>query len=198
MPDETIGTSIRRPRRSGVLKAGAKVLRTDQHGRSSSSPTDGRTVAAAVNPPDAPLPAGVDHRPVGGGVASTAIASAGVNVVASAAVAVVKRQVVGHDARAVGGTGKGGGGAAHVAKTFAGECEAPRTRAERRLGVSSRGGACGNSDGSFVGQGDLPPVAPDSVGANQLWHFTEQCRTRGDASSPPRLGVIDLKPREGS
>ena len=67
-------------------KAGAKVLRTDQHGRILFE-SDGRdvTVAAAVNPPDAPLPAGVDHRPVGGGVASTAIASAGVNVVASAA-----------------------------------------------------------------------------------------------------------------
>ena len=56
-------------------KAGAKVLRTDLHGRILFESNGRRVkVAVAVNPPEHPLPAGVVHRPVGHGEAATVAA----------------------------------------------------------------------------------------------------------------------------
>ncbi|HCH65690.1 MAG TPA: hypothetical protein DFR83_23000 [Deltaproteobacteria bacterium] len=67
-------------------KSGATVLRTDLHGRILFE-SDGKRVhvAAAVNPPDAPLPDGVEHRPVGRAIANTPAAGGST----SAATAVV-------------------------------------------------------------------------------------------------------------
>ena len=178
-------------------KAGAKVLRTDQHGRILFE-SDGRdvTVAAAVNPPGSPLPAGVDHRPVGGGVASTAMASAGVNVPSSAAAS---------------GSGSGGSDKASamtpapapaqsvaptkamVASPTPAGAEALRTRAERRLERKQQRRRLREQQRDLRRSGGTPPpVAPDSAGPTSAGNAPSGVAPAVKPSAPTPAGKFDL------